>query len=225
MFMRDGSEAQDIADTKQSEAWRGEFGTEYGERNLLDPPALDTSYQRKYGVTRSALNQQFLADIPKTASILEVGCNLGNQLVLLRQMGFENLTGIEIHKEIVKHAQTRVLEANVMEGSGLAIPFDDAGFDLVFTAGLLIHIAPHDLPVVMREIHRCSKRWIWGLEYYAPQMTEVPYRGHSALLWKTDYADLYTKSFGDLDLALEKRLKYLETDNIDTMFLLNKRAQ
>jgi SAM-dependent methyltransferase len=128
-------------------------------------------------VTRSALNHQFLADIPKTASILEGGCNLGNQLMLLRQMRFENLTGIEIHKEIVKHAQTRVLGARVMEGFALAPSFDDASFDLIFTAGLLIHIAPHDLPVVMREIHRCSKRWIWGLEHYAPQMTEVPYRG------------------------------------------------
>jgi pseudaminic acid biosynthesis-associated methylase len=223
--MRDVSEAENVTDTKQSEAWRGEFGTEYSERNLLDPPALDASYHRKYGVTRSILNQQFLADIPRTASILEVGCNLGNQLVLLRQMGFENLTGIEIHKEIVKHAQTRALGVKVMEGSALAIPFDDASFDVVFTSGLLIHIAPHDLPVVMREVHRCSKRWIWGLEYYAPQMTEVLYRGHSALLWKTDYAHLYAESFGDLDLALEQRLKYLETDNTDAMFLLNKRGK
>jgi pseudaminic acid biosynthesis-associated methylase len=198
MFMQDCSEAQNSADTKQSEAWRGEFGTEYSERNLLDPAARDASYQRKHRVTRFALNPQFLADIRRAASILEVGCNLGNQLMLLHQRGFENLTVIEIHKEIVKHAQARVLGARVMEGSARALPFDDASFDLVFTAGLLIHIGPRDLPVVVREIHRCSKRWIWGLEYYAPQMTEVPYRGHSALLWKTDYADLYTKSFADL---------------------------
>jgi hypothetical protein len=47
--MREGSEIENSTETKQSEAWRGEFGTEYSERNLLDPPALDASYQRKYG--------------------------------------------------------------------------------------------------------------------------------------------------------------------------------
>ena len=55
--MRDSSKAQDLANTKQSDAWRSEFGTEYSERKLLDQSALDASYRSKY-----ALNQQFLAN-------------------------------------------------------------------------------------------------------------------------------------------------------------------
>jgi pseudaminic acid biosynthesis-associated methylase len=212
-----------LRESRESEAWRGEFGSQYSERNLLDPAELDKTYQGKYGITRTALNRSFLADIPRSASILEVGCNLGNQLILLQQMGFKNLTGVEIHTEIVKEAQSRVPGAGVMEGSALNIPFLDASFDLVFTSGLLIHIAPRDLPVAKNEIHRCAKNWIWGLEYYAPKMTEIPYRGHSGLLWKTDYARLYTESFADLELVSEQRLKYLENDNTDSMFLLRRR--
>ena len=213
----------DLPETKESETWRGEFGSQYSERNLLDPLKLDEMYQGKYGVTRTALNHSFLADIPRSASILEVGCNLGNQLIPLEQMGFKNLTGIEIHTEIVKEARSRVPFARLMEGSALKIPFQDAGFDLVFTSGLLIHIAPQDLPVAMNEIHRCARDWIWGLEYYAPEMTEVLYRGRSGLLWKTDYARLYTETFHDLELVSERRLNYLENDNTDSMFLLRRK--
>ncbi len=221
--MRDGSETRDLPEAKQSEKWRGEFGREYSERNLLNPPDLDKIYQRNYGVTRTALNHNFLADIPRSASILEVGCNLGNQLILLKQMGFENLSGIEIHQGIVNEAQSRVPWAKVMEGSVLKIPFRDASFDLVFTSGLLIHIAPQNLPLAMNEIYRCARSWIWGLEYHSPEMTEVPYRGHSELLWKADYVRLYTEGFPDLELVSEQKLSYLENDNVDSMFLLRRK--
>lgn len=221
--MADPYETRNLPETKQSEMWRGEFGNQYSERNLLNPPDLDQVYQRNYGVTRTALNRRFLADIPRSASILEVGCNLGNQLILLHQMGFENLNGIEIHEEIVKKAQSRVPWARVIEGSVLKIPLEDASFDLVFTSGLLIHIAPQNLPVAMKEIYRCAKSWIWGFEYHSPQMTEVPYRGQSELLWKADYVRLYTESFPDLELVSEQKLSYLENDNVDSMFLLRRK--
>jgi pseudaminic acid biosynthesis-associated methylase len=221
--MREPSETTKFPETKQIETWRGEFGSQYSERNLYSPADLDNLYQLYYGITRMALNQRFLADIPRTASILEVGCNLGNQLILLHEMGFENLSGIEIQKEIVKKARTRIPWARVMEGSALKIPFPDASFDMVFTSGLLIHIAPQDLPVAMNEIYRCAKRWIWGFEYHSPQMTEIPYRGHSELLWKADYARLYTQSFPDLELIAEQKLNYLENDNVDSIFLLRRK--
>jgi hypothetical protein len=100
--MLDSPGGGNLPATKQSEAWGGEFGSQYSERNLFDAPEFDKTYQAKYGVTRTALNEDFLKDLPRSASILEVGCNLGNQLILLHQMGFENLSGIEINKEIVK---------------------------------------------------------------------------------------------------------------------------
>jgi len=155
---------------------------------------------------------------------LEVGCNLGNQMLVLQQMGFTNLQGIEIHREIVRDTQLRLPSAKVAEGSVLQIPFADASFDLVFTSGVLIHIAPADLTIAMGEIHRCSKTWIWGLEYYAPELTEIPYRGHRNLMWKTDYAQLFLENFSDLELVMEERLPYLADSNVDTMYLLRRKA-
>jgi pseudaminic acid biosynthesis-associated methylase len=212
-----------VSENTQTREWRGTFGREYAERNQFTAAGLDALYETKYGTTRTALNQRFLKNVPRGASILEVGCNLGAQLLSLEHMGFTNLRGIEINSATAKEAQGRLKYAKVVEASALEIPFPASHFDLVFTSSLLIHIAPSDLPTVMSEIHRCSKTWIWGLEYYAPELMEVPYRGHRDLLWKADYVQLYRKSFPDLELILEERLPYRTDENVDTMFLLARR--
>jgi pseudaminic acid biosynthesis-associated methylase len=209
-------------ETSQTTQWLGEFGRAYTDRNLLDLKELDALHARNYGVTRTELNQRFLAAIPPTARILEVGCNLGNQLLLLQHMGFCSLHGIEIQPYALERARSRVPQARLQQASAFEIPYPDAYFDLVFTSGVLIHIAPPDLPNAFTEIHRCSGAYIWGLEYYAPEVTEVVYRGHEDLLWKMDYAKLYLEQFPDLKQVQKETLPYLENSNVDCMFLLRK---
>jgi len=80
--------------TAQIERWQNDFGREYTDRNSLSPESLDSLYRKNYGVTRREINQRFLADIPKNSRILEVGCNEGNQLCMLQEMGFHHLYGI-----------------------------------------------------------------------------------------------------------------------------------
>ena len=115
------------------------------------------------------------------------------------------------------------IEAYAKSGSALSLPYEDGYCDLVFTSGVLIHIAPDDLPRVMDEIHRCARTFIWGLEYYAPDLTEINYRSRNGLLWKTDFAQRYLERFADLELVREQRLSYLESTNVDTVFLLRKK--
>ncbi len=193
--------------TDQTREWTGSFGREYTDRNTFAPAELDALYDRNYGITRRALNRRFLEGIPRCAHILEVGCNVGNQLLVLQEMGFTNLYGIEIQSYALELARSRVPDVKFTQASVLAIPYPDQNFDLVFT-----------------EIHRCAKTWVWGSEYYAPRMTEVSYRGHDSLLWKTDYAQLYVERFPDLELVSEQRLRYLENENVDTMFLLRRQS-
>ncbi|HEY6337932.1 MAG TPA: hypothetical protein VIW68_05520 [Candidatus Sulfotelmatobacter sp.] len=58
-----------------------------------------------------------------------------------------------------------------------------------------------------------------------PETTEVNYRSHSRLLWKTDYVRHYLERFADLELVRERRIPYLEGLNVDTVFLLKKKQQ
>ena len=122
-----------------------------------------------------------------------------------------------------RRARTRLPGAELSQASAFEIPYPGAHFDLVFTSGVLIHIAPADLPAALGEIHRCAKQWIWGFEYYASETAEVTYRGNRSLLWKTDFVRAYLRQFDDLELVREDRFRYLENDNVDTAFLLRRK--
>jgi pseudaminic acid biosynthesis-associated methylase len=209
--------------TDQVRRWAGTFGREYTDRNDQTPRQLDEFYQNTYGKTRSELNQRFLENVPRNAPILEVGCNVGTQLLLLKEMGFTDLSGVEIQEYALHRAQERLGDAKILQASALSIPFPDQQFELVFTSGVLIHIAPADLPIAMREIHRCTKKWVCGMEYYAQQMEEIVYRDNRNLLWKADYARLYQHHCADLELVREEDIPNLEGGNVDSMFLLERK--
>jgi pseudaminic acid biosynthesis-associated methylase len=162
-----------MKDTAQMGFWKGGFGDEYTERNTGD---WDRFYKEEWGVTRTELNKEFVGDLPLGTRILEVGCNRGHQLELLKQAGFTNLTGIEINSKALEIARQDA-SLNLVEGSALNIPFEDGVFDLVFTSGVLIHISPDDLPAVIDEMYRVSKEYIWCFEYYAEQCEPIEYRG------------------------------------------------
>ena len=211
--------------TPQLQHWQGEFGKDYTDRNTLTLDGMDELYRSNYGLTRTALNEEFLGDFDRSVKILEVGSNIGNQLLLLQKMGFENLYGIEIGSYAVQCSKDNTSGINIIQASAFDIPFKDKYFDLVFTSGVLIHISPSDIQKALSEIHRCTNKYIWGFEYYADTYTEVTYREHESLLWKTDFAKLYLDSFDDLDLVSEKRVKYLGEDNIDSMYLIKRHGQ
>jgi pseudaminic acid biosynthesis-associated methylase len=208
--------------TKQLGQWQGDLGRKYTDRNTFTPEQVDALWMKNYGVSRSAVNREFLGALPKDVRILEVGCNIGNQLLLLQELGFSDLHGLEIQDYALELARGRALGIQFSQGSAFNLPFEDDSFDLVFTAGVLIHIAPQDLPIALSQIHRCAKRYIFGSEYFAPAVTQVRWREQDDVMWKMDYAREYLAHFKDLSLVVERRLPYLDSDNVDSVFLLQK---
>jgi pseudaminic acid biosynthesis-associated methylase len=208
--------------TPQLEEWQGNFGRSYTDRNSLTPEQVDSLWIKNFGITRTDLNRQFLKDVPVDSRILEVGCNIANQLLLLQQLGYSELHGVEVQSYALTVARSRTENISLLQGTAFDLPYKDGFFDLVFTSGVLIHVAPADLPAALDEIHRCARTYILGSEYYAPTVSEVSYRDHQGLLWKMDYARQYLNRFADLELVREQNLPYLENDNVDLMFLLRK---
>jgi pseudaminic acid biosynthesis-associated methylase len=210
--------------TKQIETWKGDFGREYTGRNTFqDYQEFDRFYVERYGVSRDGLNRHFLGGLPTNARILEVGCNIGNQLEALGQIGFTNLYGVEIQGDAVKQAHLLRPHLNVIEGSVFEIPFRDDFFDVVFTNNVLIHIAPANLVRAFSEMNCVTRSYIWGMEYFAPEFTGVRYRGHDNLLWKGDYAALIQKQFPDLWEEKSEFYAYQDGSGLtDKMYLLRK---
>lgn len=207
--------------TVQEKFWSSSFGNAYIKRNTYSPKELDKFYTDSLGISRSKLNKEFLGDLG-IKNILEVGCNIGNQLVLLQKQGFKNLYGIEIFDEAVEEAKKRTKNINIIQGSAFDLPFKDEYFDLVYTAGVLIHINPKDLKKFMSEIYRVSKKYIWGYEFYNDNHIQKMYRGNKDRFWKADFAKIYLDLFPDLKLIKRRKMKRLADDDIDDMFLLKK---
>ncbi len=202
--------------------WSTDFGKDYTDRNPQNLADLNALCTKKYGVTRSSTLQKFVSDLDRGAKILEVGCNTGTQLECFQSLGFSKLHGVEPLLYALEIAKSKK-GISVVPGSAFDLPFRDGYFDLVFTAGVLIHIEPAMLGRAMDEIHRGSARYIMGTEYFWENHQEVPYRGKAAMLWKANFAKMYLDRFPDLTLVKEERLKYLDSDNVDSVFLLEKR--
>jgi pseudaminic acid biosynthesis-associated methylase len=207
---------------QQLEQWTGAFGRQFTDRNSLSVADMDARYAADYGVSRTEMNRVFLDELPRDLRILEVGANIGNQLLFLQSMGFTNLWGLEAADYGLEIARRRTSDINLVKGSAFDLPFKDGWFDLVFTSVVLIHISPNDLPSAMAEIYRCSRRYIWGFEYYAETLTDVPYRGMPNMCWKRDFAKVYMEQFPDLTLVKQQLYPYTTDNNVDAMFLLQK---
>ena len=211
---------------QQEDFWSGDFGKLYTDRNTRQNDELNDIYTTWYGVTRVKMNEAFLSSLPKNTRILEVGCNTGMQLACLRSMGFTSLYGVELQDYAVQKAKEYTVGINIIQGSAFELPFKDQFFDLVFTSGVLIHISPDNLSKVFAEMYRCSKKYIWGFEYYADKTTSINYRGNEGFLWKANYGKLIRDQFSDLTLVKEEFYPYItenEKGNTDFMYLLEKK--
>jgi len=212
-----------MENTTQEQLWLGNFGQEYTERNILDPGELDNAYMESFGVSRTKMNELFIMNLGlENKKILEVGCNVGNQLRMLQKMGFNYLYGVELQPYAVQRAKDLTKGINIIQGVGDDLPFKDEYFDLVFTSGVLIHIAPNTLPDIVKEITRCSKKYVWGFEYYSETFKDVEYRGNMDALWKADYVKEYIKNCPEIKIVKQLQYKYLSNSDVDNMYLLSK---
>lgn len=179
---------------KQTRAWAGEFGDKYTERNNID-------YMEHQPVWREVMRE--FGNTYTQLSVLEVGCNRGHNLKALTSMGVGcegrlYPVGIDVNKSALDIA--RKTNCMAQYGDILDIPFNDSSFDLVFTMGVLIHIAPENLPTAIRELYRVSNEFILSIEYPADEETEILYHGGNDMLWKRDFHSEFVNICPDLRL-------------------------
>jgi pseudaminic acid biosynthesis-associated methylase len=176
--------------TQQLQAWEGDFGVAYTERNLVDwHVRLPAFQQMLHGL-----------DLQR---VLEVGCNRGHNLMVLADLLGQgcDVVGVEPNRYALELARQATTKAGVLHGDIFDLPFKDSFFDMVFTAGVLIHVAPTDLPAALAELHRVSRRYLLVIEYFAHQEEAIRYRDQDGLLWKRDFLRSYLDQFPHLSLV------------------------
>lgn len=174
--------------TEQEAFWAGEFGNEYIARN------------RGEGAVASNLAQfsRILRRTDHVESVLEIGANIGLNLRAISQLlPSARLSAVEINETAAEELAS--VASDVFVGSAFDFETREK-FDLVFTKGVLIHIAPERLDELYERIHRWTRRYLCFVEYYNPSPLEVEYRGHARKLFKRDFAGEVMDRFSDLRL-------------------------
>lgn len=114
---------KDIEHLKQ---WKSEFGKKYTDRNKQMLEEMEEMFLKNYGYTRTEINEEFIGNFNRSIRILEVACNIGNQLLCLQKMGFTSLYGIDLQDYAVELSKSRTEKINVIQGSADDVPFKDS---------------------------------------------------------------------------------------------------
>lgn len=198
--------------SETTDFWAGNFGDQYTSRNRVNWRARIPFWDRlvaKYGFR----------------SVYEVGCGPGWNLSAIKHgiHGYNvQLYGCEINAIAETRAKYAGFNIERMKAEKALPPYDAGIFELAFTAGVLIHIAPEDLKRMMQAIIDASCDYVLCIEYEADHEEEVLYRGHSGKLWKRPYGQMYM----DMGLELVETGKLDDKDGFDpngvTFSLLRK---
>ena len=126
-------------------------------------------------------------------SVYEFGCNAGWNLSAIQRVDpLVQVYGSDINAIARQQAKTALPgDGGDISEVEADLDLEFAQFDLVFTAGVLIHIPPAELEDRMLWLERLSCDYVLAVEYDADWETEVEYRGHAERLWKRPYGRLY----------------------------------
>ncbi len=173
----------------QEKFWAGQFGDNYIDRNKSE-----TLLNSKTGIF-----QRILSSAGQIDSVLELGCNIGlNLKAIQKKRPKVHLYGVEINQKAVTMAR-KIENSKIFYNS--IIGFESSvTCDLVFTAGVLIHIPEKYLTQVYQTLFNSSSKYILIYEYYNPIPVEIQYRGHKEKLFKRDFAGEILDLYPDLIL-------------------------
>ncbi|MGY5142911.1 MAG: pseudaminic acid biosynthesis-associated methylase [Candidatus Nitrosopumilus sp. bin_32a] len=211
----------DVNNVNQKNLWSGEFGNKYVER-INTKKFQNETYKNRTGFTEEEIFKEFFNDLDRNISILEVGCNRGLKLSILENMGFQNISGVEVNQNAAKIAKEKLPSAKIYNESIEEFDSQSNQYDLVFTATMLIHVNPLAIEDILLKIINLSKKYIFGFEYYSEQLIEVPYRDQKNALWKQNLPELFKKI--DCSLVIEKQriIPYKNDQLKDITYLLRK---
>ncbi|MHB1764570.1 MAG: class I SAM-dependent methyltransferase [Gammaproteobacteria bacterium] len=96
--------------------------------------------------------------IPIDARILDVGCATGYLLSLLQEMGFQNLTGVDLSEDLAAFAREHLPESVPIHKSDIRdflAQKPEGAYDVIFFHHVLEHIPREGTINLLREFRRC----------------------------------------------------------------------
>ena len=138
----------------------------------------DLEYWKKFAdESESKYNYEFskfirdLAVSLRATSVLEIGCNTGNDLKLFPET--ISVAGIDPNDFALEKAKKELPEFEFKNGETTQIPYEDSSFDFVFTHNVLNYVPNEDIPKAIAELFRVSKKYILNCELYQKEESKI----------------------------------------------------
>ena len=186
-------------ESAQDKLWQGEFGVDYVARHFAEP----------WEKSRIPFWKDMASRVEDVKSVLELGCNIGANLKAIQVvMPDAKIGGVEINPFAVKALKAEKPEFAIHESSILAYESRTQS-DLVFTRGVLIHIAPANLPTVFDKMYKLSKKYILVYENFSPEPKTIATYGKASkdaeagndFAFYRDFASDLHKQHPDLEMV------------------------
>ena len=172
-------------------------GTNYWKNRPLDDSRRDWYYNTGNWITdyRASVEhphrQLIIKALEKLApfeSLLEIGCNCGPNLYLVKEkFSGVKLAGIDISKEAVEEAHRLLPDADTRVSDieeGLA--FEDKSFDIALVDAVLMYVGPEKIKEVISGLDRVAKKGIILVEWDSESLLGEVKEHH----WARDYKGL-----------------------------------
>ena len=111
---------------------------------------------------------KFIRDLAvslRASNVLEVGCNIGNDLTAFSED--MDIHGIDLNENALTKAKEKHPTFNFKKGSITEIPYPDNSFDFVFTHDTMNYIDEQDMTKAITELFRVSKKYITNCERFS----------------------------------------------------------
>lgn len=172
---------------EQKQFWDSNFSEKYRKSNAEFDDNLQMLAWQK--MLKSVKDESL-------GSILECGCNMGRNLTTLRKLYPQaGLSLIELNEMSYKMAVQAINPVTSFNGLITESDFSKESFDLTFTCGVLIHVAPYDLYLNMNKLYDYSRKYILVAEYFARKLEMVLYHGEVNKLFKMDFGRYFLDNF------------------------------
>lgn len=167
----------------------------------------DTDYWNKYTDNNKSKNSlefaKFIHDLAtslRVNKILEVGCNIGNDLQGFTE-NFE-VNGLDLNEHALDIAKKSFPLFKFKNGTITEIPYEDSSMDFVFTHNVLNYINETEMEKAINELYRVSRKYILNCELFDEYESEIDNSGIAS--WKRNvykrWLNFKVKIISDVDM-------------------------
>ncbi len=142
-------------------------------------------FERTVQIDPTLFLEPFADRLPAGATVLDVGCGSGRDMLWLKNRGFA-VTGFERSPGLAGLAEKRA-GCPVIKGDFTEFDFSRLAFDALLLCGSLVHLPPEKLPGILDNLLKAlnTPGWVF-LSLKAGRGQTVDQWGRTFYLWQTD---------------------------------------